>query len=319
MRVMFDVTDPVGRMHTMTKREGKAELIDLKALLTRDADYLRTMVESIVQATLEAEMAAALQAGKGERTAERLGYRSGYYGRLLVTRVGTLELRVPQDRQGRFSTELFERYQRAEKALVASLVEMYVQGVSTRKVKAITEELCGHSFSASSVSAVVKKLDTSLKAFFERRLKEAYPYLVLDARYERVREGGVIHSQAVLVAIGIDWEGRRQALAVDLANRESRSSWKDFLLALKQRGLHGIEFVVSCQCRLNFPQKCRGKIPQAAGRVSAAIRTLAPPFSGGRGGGVECCRRAARSGDCGVCRAAKRHARAGDSWSPRSG
>ena len=101
------------------------------------------VIEAVVQATLEAEMSAALGAEKGERTASRLGYRSGYYTRSLITRVGTLELRVPQDREGRFSTELFERYQRAEKSLVATLVEMYVQGVSTRKVKAVTEELCG--------------------------------------------------------------------------------------------------------------------------------------------------------------------------------
>ena len=146
----------------MTKREGKAELVDLKGLLAADEDYLRTMVESIVQATLEAEMTTTLGAEKGERTATRLGYRSGYYGRSLITRVGTLELRVPQDRQGRFSTELFERYQRAEKALVATLIEMYVQGVSTRKVKAVTEELCGHSFSASAISAINARLDEEL-------------------------------------------------------------------------------------------------------------------------------------------------------------
>jgi putative transposase len=245
MRVMFNVTDPEQRMHTMTKRESKAELIDWKGLLTGDPDYLRTMVEAIVQATLEAEMTAALGAEKSERTEARLGYRSGYYGRSLITRVGTLELRVPQDRQGRFSTELFERYQRAEKALVTSLIEMYVQGVSTRKVKAVTEELCGHEFSASAISGIVKKLDASLKAFCERRLTEPFPYLILDARYERVREGGVIESQAVLIAVAVDWEGRRQILAVNLANRESPSSWKDFLLSLKNRGLHGVEFVVS--------------------------------------------------------------------------
>jgi len=152
---------------------------------------------------------------------------------------------VPQDRDGRFSTELFERYQRAEKSLVATLVEMYVQGVSTRKVKAVTEELCGHSFSASAVSAVVKKLDGELQAFAERELSEAFPYLILDARYERVREAGVITSQAVLIAVAVDWDGRRQVLAVALANRESRSSWGDLLLALKARGLCGVEYVVS--------------------------------------------------------------------------
>ena len=175
----------------------------------------------------------------------RQGYRSGYYGRTLNTRVGKLELRVPQDRAGRFSTELFERYQRSERALVAALAEMYVQGVSTRKVKAITEELCGHSFSASSISAINRRLDDSLAQFTGRPLAESFPYLILDARYERVREAGVITSQAVLIAIGIDWDGRRQVLAVELANRESRSSWRDFLLGLKARGLHGVEFVVA--------------------------------------------------------------------------
>jgi putative transposase len=126
---------------------------------------------------------------------------------------------------------------------VATLAEMYVQGVSTRKVKAITEELCGHAFSASAISAINKRLDESLDAFAKRPLAEPFPYLILDARYEKVREGGVVMSQAVLIAIGIDWDGRRQILAVDMANRESRSSWKDFLLSLRRRGLNGVEFV----------------------------------------------------------------------------
>jgi putative transposase len=122
---------------------------------------------------------------------------------------------------------------------------MYVQGVSTRKVKAVTETLCGHEFSASSISEINKTMDEALTAFAQRRLSEPYPYLILDARYERIREGGVISSQAVLIAVAVDGEGRRQVLGVELANRESRSSWRDFLLALKQRGLHGVEFVVS--------------------------------------------------------------------------
>jgi putative transposase len=245
MRVMFDVTDPDQRKHTMTERKGKSEGIGVKALLAGDDAFIRTVVRAALQEVLEAEMTEAVGAGKGERTPARLGYRSGYYGRTLITRVGKLELRVPQDRDGRFSTELFERYQRSERALVAALAEMYVQGVSTRKVKAITEELCGHSFSASSISAINKKLDESLAQFAGRRLTEAFPYLILDARYERVREAGVIASQAVLVAIGIDWDGRRQVLGVELANRESRSSWRDFLMGLRERGLHGVEFVVA--------------------------------------------------------------------------
>jgi putative transposase len=112
-------------------------------------------------------------------------------------------------------------------------------------VKAVTEELCGHGFSASAISAATARLDESLKAFAERRLEEAFPYLILDARYEKVRESGIIRSQAVLLAIGIDWEGRRQVLGVELANRESRSSWKEFLVGLRARGLSGVEFVVS--------------------------------------------------------------------------
>ena len=138
--------------------------------------------------------------------------RGGYYPRRLVTRVGTMELRVPQDRQGRFSTQLFERYQRSEKALVAALVEMYVQGVSTRKIKTITEELCGREFSASAISELNTKLDGELDRFARRALEVEFPYLILDARYEKVREEGVIRSRAVLVVIGIDWEGRRQIL-----------------------------------------------------------------------------------------------------------
>ena len=247
----------------MTLKQVTSGKIDIQALLEGDEDYLRSMVSAIVEATLEAEMTAALGAEKGERTSGRLGYRSGYYTRSLVTRVGTLELRVPQDRDGRFSTRLFERYQRSEKALVGALAEMYVQGVSTRKVKAITEELCGHRFSASAISEINKKLDGELAAFAGRRLAEPYPYLIVDARYERVREAGVIVSQAVLVAIGIDLEGRRNVLGLELANRESRSSWKDFLLGLRGRGLAGVEYLVSDD-HAGLKAAIREVLPEAA-------------------------------------------------------
>jgi transposase-like protein len=229
----------------MTVTKIRPDVARIKALVEQDRDFLKPLIQAALQEILEAEMSEALGAGKGERCDGRLGYRSGYYTRSLITRVGKLELKVPQDRQGRFSTELFERYQRSEKALVAALAEMYVQGVSTRKVKHVTEELVGHSFSASSISAINKRLDAELKAFCERKLKEPFAYLILDARYERTRESGVIVSQAVLIAIGIDAEGRRQVLGVAMANRESRSSWKEFLEGLKERGLHGVEFVVS--------------------------------------------------------------------------
>jgi putative transposase len=218
---------------------------ELKQMLAEDQDLLKTIIEQTVQQVLEAEMDEALQGSKSERSEQRLGYRSGYYGRMLITRVGKIELRVPQDRQGRFRTEVFERYQRSEKALVAAMLEMYVQGVSTRKVKSITEELCGHEFSSSTVSRIVQTLDEELEKFAQRRLEEPYPYLILDARYEKVREDGAVRSQAVLVAIGINWEGRRNVLAVEMAHRESASSWRELLVSLRQRSLQGVEFVVS--------------------------------------------------------------------------
>jgi len=229
----------------MTRKQDNATKTNWKALMAEQDDFLRPLIREVLQEVMEADMDEALGAEKGERTATRQGYRSGSYSRTLVTRVGKLELRVPQDRQGRFRTEVFERYQRSEKALVGAMTEMYVQGVSTRKVKAITEELCGHEVSASTISRLNLKLDEELERFANRRLTEAYPYLILDARYEKVREDGVITSQAVMIAIGVDWEGRRNVLAVELANRESHSSWKEFCLALKERGLHGVELVIS--------------------------------------------------------------------------
>jgi transposase-like protein len=226
-------------------RKDRNAVVDVKSVLAESADPIREVVQATLQQILECEMDELLQARRGERSEERTGYRSGSYERAFITRVGKLELRVPQDRAGRFRTELFERYQRSEKALFAALTEMYVQGVSTRKVKAITEELCGHTFSASSISEITKKLDDQLEAFATRRLEEDYPYLIVDARYERIRIEGAIRSQAVLIAIGINWDGRRCILGVELAERESRNSWREFLLSLRERGLRGVELVVS--------------------------------------------------------------------------
>src|SRR5450432_1480897 len=152
---------------------------EFRKALSEDRDLLKTIVEETLQQVLEGEMEETLQAGKSKRTESRLGYRAGYYNRTLITRVGKVELRVPQDRQGRFRTEVFERYQRSEKALVAAMLEMYVQGVSTRKVKAITEELCGHAFCSATISRIVQQLDAELEKFARRRLEEPYPYLVL--------------------------------------------------------------------------------------------------------------------------------------------
>jgi putative transposase len=211
--------------------------------LAEDRDLLKTIVEETLQQVLEAEMDEVLQAGKSERTAGRLGYGAGYHNRMLVTRVGHIEWRVPQDRQGRFRTEVFERYQRSEKALLAAMLEMYVQGVSRRKVKTITEELCGHEFSSSTISRIVQKLDEELERFARRRWEERYPYLILDARYEKVREDGAVRSQAVRIAIGSNWEGR---------------SWSATMMRA---------------CGVRFKKHCRRPCGNAAMFTSCAMRS----------------------------------------------
>jgi len=160
---------------TMTRKNDKQSVPDLKALMVQNQDLMQPLMQWLLQEVLEQEMTDSIGAAKSERCEARQGYRSGYYPRRLVTRVGTMELRVPQDRQGRFSTQLFERYQRSEKALVAALVEMYVQGVSTRKIKTITEELCGHEFSASAISELNVKLDGELERFARRALEVEFP------------------------------------------------------------------------------------------------------------------------------------------------
>lgn len=245
MRLIVEIDPPLVKGHTMTVRKLKAVPARLETLVEQDKDLLKCLIQEALQQVLQTEMTDFLGAGPGERSEGRSGYRAGYYGRGLITRVGKIELRVPRDRSGEFSTSLFERFQRSEKALVSALAEMYIQGVSTRKVKAITEELCGHSFSASAISTINKGLDETLTKFARRKLTDDYPYLILDARYEKVREDGVIQSQAVLIAIGINWEGKREVLGVELANRESQTSWRDFLVSLKQRGLCGVEFAVT--------------------------------------------------------------------------
>ena len=208
-------------------------------------DFLRGLVERVVPQVLEAEMTSFLGAGTYERTGERRGWRNGYKPRTLKTRVGGLELMVPKDRDGEFQTELFERYQRSEKAFVLAMVQMYLEGVSTRKVSAITEALCGLEVSKSQVSALTAKLDAEIAEWRMRPLTEEYPYLIFDARYEKVRRCGAVVSQGVLVAIGISAAGCREVLGCWVAESESEASWGAVFLELKQRGLRGMRYVVS--------------------------------------------------------------------------
>ena len=215
-------------------------------VLLDDSDFLREIVERVLQELLEAEMTEHVGAALHERTDARKGHRNGHKPRTLRTRVGTLNLLIPQDREGTFSTRLFSRYQRNEKALVLALMEMYVEGVSTRKVKDITEELCGISFSRSLVSSLASHLDSELEAWRNRRLEaKAYPYLFVDARYEKARVDARVIGQGVLIVSAVSDEGFREILAVEVAHTESEATYQELFRSLKARGLSGVELVIS--------------------------------------------------------------------------
>jgi putative transposase len=208
-------------------------------------DGLRKVMETTIQRILEEELTSFLQAESHERTQDRKGYRNGYKPRALMTRLGRMELLIPKDREGRFQTELFDRYQRNEKALMLSLVEMYVHGVSTRKVKAVTEALCGLDISKSQVSRLAKDLDEEVRIWRHRPLTKPYPYLVVDARYERVRINHQVKTQGVLLAVGIGSDGYREILGTWVADSENEASWSEVFKELRERGLDGVRYVVS--------------------------------------------------------------------------
>ena len=231
----------------MTKDHRRLTEEVAQGILLDDPAFLREIVEKMLQEFLEAEMTEHVGAAPYERTTERKGHRNGHKPRTLRTRVGTLNLLVPQDREGTFSTRLFSRYQRNEKALVLALMEMYVEGISTRKVKDVTEKLCGTSFSKSLVSSLAARLDSELQAWRSRPLEaEAYPYLFVDARYEKVRVDRRIVSQGVLIVSAVRApDGFREILGVEVADTESEATYQEFFRSLKERGLSGVELVIS--------------------------------------------------------------------------
>lgn len=209
-------------------------------------DALKTMLQALVQQTLEAEFTRFLGAAPHARTPARTGWRNGTRRRRLLTRVGSLELTVPRDRAGEFQPALFARYQRSEQALVLTLAEMYLQGVSTRKVAAVVEQLCGTRVSASTVSACTQTLDATLTAWRARRLDAtSYPYLIVDAHHERIRREGQVLSTAALWVIGVRADGYREHLGLWLGASESAASWGAVFRDLVQRGLAGVRYVVS--------------------------------------------------------------------------
>ena len=214
-------------------------------LLSDSGEGMKKLVESVLNQVLEAQMVDHLGADRHERSSDRTGYRNGYRERQLTTRVGTLILRVPQTRDGNFSTDLFRRYQRSEQALVLALMEMVVQGVSTRKVTHITEELCGATFSKSTVSSLATGLSARVNHWRNRRLNGLYPFLLLDALVIHVRKDESVVPVAALIATGISEDGQREILGLTLGDSENEASWDDMLRDLKSRGLSGVDLVVS--------------------------------------------------------------------------
>jgi putative transposase len=203
------------------------------------------LLEEIFNQVLLSQSTEQIGAQPYERTEDRTAYRNGFRARQLTTRVGALTLRVPRHRNGHFSTELFARYQRSEQALVLAMMEMVINGVSTRKVEQITEELCGKKFSKSTVSALCKNLDPMVEAFRTRPLHCHYPFLMVDAIYVKVRENGRIQSRGLLIAIAVNEEGHREIIGFQLANSESESSWGELFSSLKDRGLKNVDLVTS--------------------------------------------------------------------------
>jgi putative transposase len=259
-------------------------------------DVLRTMLQQLVHEVIAAEFSAEIGAERYARSPDRRDVRNGYRTRSFTTRVGTLELKIPRDRSGEFQPSLFARYQRSEQALVAALAEMYIQGVSTRKVSAIVEQRCGERISASQVSAITAQLDGTLAAWRQRSLAgKQYPYLIVDAHVERVRREGQVRATAALWVIGVDRAGYREHLGLWLGASESGASWRAVFDDLIKRGLTGVTYVVSDEhaglvqaihrdfpeaaqqrCQVHFQRNARDKVssPAVQQQVTDGLRAV---------------------------------------------
>lgn len=219
-------------------------LKDLFTKKNRD-DAFAKLLEQILNQVLIAQSTDQLGAQPYERTENRLAYRNGFRDRKLTTRIGNITLHVPRHRNGKFSTAMFQRYQRSEQALVLAMIEMVINGVSTRKIENITQELCGESFSKSTVSDLCKALDPAVKRFNNRPLDTSYPFLVVDAMYIKVRENHKVRSKGLMIAIGVTEQGQREIIGFHLSETESETSWSEFFKALTQRGLKSPDLIVS--------------------------------------------------------------------------
>ena len=211
---------------------------------SKDEAFAKLM-KSILDQVLKAESTEQLGAENYQRSDERKDYRNGSRSRYLTTRIGKIELEVPRHRNVPFKTVLFENYQRNEQALISTMMEMVVQGVSTRNIQKVTTELCGTTFSKSTVSEICKELDIPVKEFKNRLLKDKYPFVMADAMYIKVREDHRVVSKALFIAIGINPTGHKEILGFDVYDAERHDSWKHFFEGLKSRGLRGIDIITS--------------------------------------------------------------------------
>ncbi len=224
---------------TLTDKHKQTVLIDIDS-------FVSEIVQKTLQEILKAEITEHIGAEPYERTDGRSGQRNGYKERTLNLRVGSVSLRIPQARDGSFHTELFARYQRSERAFTSAIVEMWLKGVSTRKVADITEELCSVTFSKSTVSDLCRSLDEEIGTWKARDLSaHTYPYLFVDALYEDVRKGGSVVSEGVLIVCGVRDDGKREILDVAIADTESAAAYSDLFSSLKERGVGGVMLVTS--------------------------------------------------------------------------
>jgi transposase-like protein len=229
----------------MTHQEQSNALDSIVELLAEHGfEGMAQAIEILFNEAMKLQRNAALGALPYQRTADRRGHANGFKPKTVKSRLGTLELQVPQTRGVEFYPSVLERGVRSERALKLAVAEMYVQGVSTRKVAAITQELCGLDVSSTQVSRAAALLDEELAAWRNRPLGEI-PYLILDARYEKIRHGGSVVPCAVLVAIGITPDGKRTVLGVSVSLSEAEVHWREFLASLQDRGLHGVRYLVS--------------------------------------------------------------------------
>ena len=216
----------------------------VEVLADQGLDALPELIRIMINAAMQAERQSYLNAAPYERTPERRGYANGFKPKTVTTRVGQVTFAVPQARDGSFYPQALEKGLRSERALILALAEMYVQGVSTRKVAAITEQLCGVELSSMQVSRAAAQLDEVLERWRTRPLGET-PYVYLDARYEKVRLDGQVRDAAVLIAMGVLADGKRTILGLSVSVGEHEVHWRQFLQGLVARGLTGVQLVVS--------------------------------------------------------------------------